>query len=84
MELPHYRGHSGNRGRIKLLPSMVLDIEVEECIGSGETAFRDERAVEQQLVVDPFGLTGNEPMWIFRRGWRRPRGGAKSLSFGWG
>ena len=41
-ELPYYRGHSGNRGRIKRLPSVVMDIEVEEFIGSGETAFRDE------------------------------------------
>ena len=83
MELPHDQGHSGNRGCIKRLLAAVLDSEVEERIGDGEIAFRDERAVEQRLVIDPLGLPGNELMWIFRRGWRRPRGGARSLSFGW-
>ena len=82
MELPHYRGHSGNRGCTERLQASILDIEVEECIGSGETTFRDERAVEQRLVIDPLDLPGNEPMWIFRRGWSHPRGGAGSLSFG--
>ena len=59
MELPYYRGHSENKECIKRPPSIVLDIEVEECIGSGETALRDERAVEQQLVIDLLGLLGN-------------------------
>ena len=46
IELPHDRGHSGNRGCIEHLPTAVLDSEVEEHIGGGEPAFRDERAVE--------------------------------------
>ena len=46
MELPHDRGHSGDRGRTERLPVVVLDSEVEERIGGGETAFRDQRAVE--------------------------------------
>ena len=65
MELSHDWGHSKNRGCTKRLPTAVLDSEVEECIGSGETAFRDERAVEQRLVIDPLGLPGNESVWIF-------------------
>ena len=69
MELPHDRGYSGDKGYIERLPAAVLDSEVEEHIGGGETVFRDERAVEQGLVVDPPGLSKNEPMWIFRRGW---------------
>ena len=47
VELPHYRGHSGNRGRTQCLPYAALDGEVEECIRCGEIAFRDERAVEK-------------------------------------
>ena len=82
MELRHYRGHSGDRGHTECLPAAVLDSEVEEHILGGETAFRDKQAVEQRLVIDPLGLPGNEPMWIFRRGWCHPRGGAGSLSFG--
>ena len=65
VEVPYYLGHSGNRGCTKRLPAVVLDSEFEECIGGGEIAFRDERAVEQRLVIDPLGLLGNEPMWIF-------------------
>ena len=84
VEHPHDRGHSGNRGCTKRLLATVLDSEVEECIGSGETAFRDERMVEQRLVIDPLGLPGIESVWIFQRRWCRPRGGAGSLSFGRG
>ena len=84
MELPHDRGHSGNRGCTKHLLATVLDSEVKEYIGSEETVFRDERTVEQLLVIDPLGLPGNESMLIFRRRWFRPRGGAGSLSFGRG
>ena len=47
MELPHDRGHSWDRGCTERLPAAVLDNEVEECIGFGETTFRDKRAVEQ-------------------------------------
>ena len=46
MELSHDRGHSGDKGRTERLPAAVLDSEVEERIGGGETAFRDKRAVE--------------------------------------
>ena len=68
MELPHNRGHSGDRGRTKRLATTVLDSRVEERIRGRETSFWDERAVEQGLVIDPLGLPGNEPVWIFRRG----------------
>ena len=46
VETSHDWGHFGNRGRTCCLPSVVLDGEVEERIGGGETAFWDERAVE--------------------------------------
>ena len=46
VETSHDWGHFGNRGRTYCLPSAVLDGEVEERIGGGETAFWDERAVE--------------------------------------
>ena len=84
MELPHDRGHFEDRGHTEHFLVAVLDSKVEERIGGGETSFWDERAVEQGLVIDPLGLPGNEPVWIFRRGWCRSRGGAESLSFGWG
>ena len=42
VELPHERGHFGNKGCTKCLPAKVLDSEVEERIGGGETVFRDE------------------------------------------
>ena len=61
---------------------MVLDSEVEECIGSGETVFWDERAIEQRLVIDHLSLLRNESVWISQRRWCRPRGGAGLLSFG--
>ena len=38
--------------------------------------------VEQGLMIDPLGLPGNKPVWIFWRRWYHPRGGARSLSFG--
>ena len=60
VKLLHDRGHFWNRGCTKCWPTTVLDSEVEECIGSGETVFWDERAVEQRLVIDPLGLLGNE------------------------
>ena len=41
VELSHYRGHFGDRGRTECLPAAILGSEVEEHIGSGETAFRD-------------------------------------------
>ena len=84
VELLHSQGHSGDRGHIKRLPVVVLDSEIEERIGGGDTAFRDERAVEQRLVIDPLGLPRNEPVWIFRRGWCCPLSGALVLSFSWG
>ena len=84
VELLHYRGHSKDKGLTECLPTAILDSEVEECSGGWETAFRDERAVEQRLMIDLLGLPGNKPMWIFRRGWCCPRGGAGSLSFGLG
>ena len=84
MELLHDRGHSGNKGCTKRLLATVLDSKVEECFGSGEITFWDERTIEQQLVIDPLGLPGNEYVWIFRRRWCRSRGGARSLSFGRG
>ena len=59
MELPYDQGHSENRGCTKRLPTAVLDSEVEECIRGGETTFRDERVVEQRLVIDSLGLPGN-------------------------
>ena len=46
VELPHDWGHFGDRGRIERLPAVVLDSEVEERIGGGETVFRDKGAVE--------------------------------------
>ena len=79
MELPHNRGHSGDRGPIECLPAAVLDSEVKEHIGGRETSFWDKRAVEQGLVIDSLGLPGNEPEWIFRRGWCHLRGGAGLL-----
>ena len=82
MELPHNRGNSGDRGCTKCLPAIVLDSEVVEHIGGGETSFWDKRAIEQGLMVDMLGLPGNEPVGIFRRRWCRPRVGARSLSFG--
>ena len=39
VELPHGQGHSGYRGCTERLPTTVLDSEVEERIGGGETAF---------------------------------------------
>ena len=81
MELPHNRGNSGDRGCIKCLPAVVLDSEVVERIGGGETSFWDKRAIEQGLMVDMLGLPGNEHVGIFQRRWCRPRGGARSLSF---
>ena len=84
VELPHYRGHSRDRGRTKCLPAVVLDSKVEEWIGGGETSFREEQAIEQRLVIDSLGLPRNKPMWIFWREWCRLRGGAESLSFSWG
>ena len=69
---------------MECLPAAVLDSEVEERIGGGETSFWDKRVVGQGLVIDLLGLLGNEPVWIFRRGWCRPRGGAGLLSFGLG
>ena len=60
MKLPHDLGHSGNRGCKERLPIAALDSEVEERIGGGEPAFRDERAVKRGLVVDPLDLPGNE------------------------
>ena len=84
MELPDNWGYSGDRGCTECLPTAVLDSEVEEHIRGGETSFWDKREVEQGLVIDPLGLPGNELVWIFRRGWCHPRGGAGSLSFGWG
>ena len=62
MELPHDRGHSGDRGRIERLPAAVLDIKVEEHIEGGGTLFWDECAVEQGLEIDPLDLPGNEPV----------------------
>ena len=35
-------------------------------------------------MIDLLGLPGNELVWIFQRGWYRPRGGTGLLSFGWG
>ena len=84
VELPHDWGHLWNKGCTERLPAAVLDSEVEECIGGEELAFRDERAVEQGLVVDPLGLPGNESIWIFQMRWCCLRGGAGVLSFGWG
>ena len=84
MELPHDRGHYWNRGCTELLPAVVLDSGVEERVGGGEPVFRDERAVEQGLLVDSLGLQGNESVWIFRRRWCRLRGRAGALSIGWG
>ena len=81
MELQHNRGHSGDRGRTECLPAAVLDSEVKEHIGGGKTSFWDKRAVEQGLVIDSLGLPGNEPVWIFRRGWCHLRGGAGLLYF---
>ena len=81
MELPHDRGHSKDRGLTERLPAVVLDGEVEEHIEGSETSFWDKRTVEQGLVIDSLSLPGNEPVWIFRRGWYRPQGGARSLSF---
>ena len=46
VELPHNRGYSKDRGCTKCLPAAVLDSEVEERIGGGETSFWDKRAVE--------------------------------------
>ena len=69
---------------MECLPAAVLDSEVEERIGCGETSFWEKRVVEHGLVIDLLGLLGNELVWIFRRGWCRPRGGAGSLSFGLG
>ena len=63
---PHNRGHSENSGCTKLLPPAVLDSEVEERIGGGETTFWDKREVEQRFMIDPLDLPGNEPTWIFR------------------
>ena len=82
VEIQHNRGYFGDRGCIKCLPAVALDSEVEECIGGGETSFWDKRVIEQGLMIDPLGLPVNEPVWIFRGGWCRPRGGAGSLSFG--
>ena len=86
VELLHNRGHSRDKGRTERLPAAVLDSEVEERIGGGKTSFWDERAVEQGLVIDPLDFSGNEPVWIFRRGGGgggcRLRGGSGSLSFG--
>ena len=82
MELLHDRGHFGDKGCTEHLLAVVLDSEVEERIGGGETAFRDERAVEQRLMIDPLSLPRNEPVWIFWRGWYHPRGGAGLLYFG--
>ena len=42
VELLHNWGHSGNRWCTKRLPTAILDSEVEEHIGGGEPAFRDE------------------------------------------
>ena len=42
MELPHDRGHSRDRGCTERLLVVVLDSEVEERVGGGETAFQDE------------------------------------------
>ena len=82
MELPHNWGYSGDRGFIEGLSVVVLDSEVEERIRGGENSFWDKRAVKQGLVIDPLGLPGNEPMWLFWRGWYYQRGGAGSLYFG--
>ena len=41
VELPHNQGYFGDRGCTKCLPAAVLDSEVEERIGSGETSFWD-------------------------------------------
>ena len=73
---------TGDRERTERLPAAVLNSEVEERIGGGETAFRDERAIEQRLMIDPLNLSRNEPMWIFWWGWYRQQGGAGVLSFG--
>ena len=62
VELSHDRGHSRDRGCTERLSATVLDSEVEERIGGGETTFWDERVVKQGLVVDLLGLPGNEPM----------------------
>ena len=78
MKLPHNRGYSKDRGSIESLLAAVLDYEVEERIGGGETSFWDKQAVEQGLVINPLGLPRNEPVWISKGG------GAGSLSFGWG
>ena len=83
VELSHNRGYFGDRGCTECLPAAVLDSEVKERIGGGETLFWDKRVVEQGLMIDPLSLLGNEPVWIFWRGWCRPRGRAGSLSFGW-
>ena len=83
VELQHDRGHSSDRGSTKRPPAAILDSEVEKHTACRETTLRDKRAVEQGLVIDPLNLSGNEPMWIFRRGWYRSRGEAGSLSFGW-
>ena len=72
---------TGDRGRTERLPTAILDSEVEERIRGGELTFQDERAVEQGLV-DPLGLLVNESVWILRKRWCRPQGGAGELSFG--
>ena len=56
MELSHNRGHSGDRGSTECLPASVMNSEVKEHIGGGETSFWDKRAVEQGLVIDSLGL----------------------------
>ena len=65
VELPHCRCRPRNKGRTKSLSAAVLNSEVEERISGGETAFWDERAVEQRLLLDSLGLLRNERMWIF-------------------
>ena len=68
MELSHNRGYTRDRGCTDCLPAVVLDSKVEEHIGGGETSFWDKRAVEKGLMINPLGLPGNEPVWIFLRG----------------
>ena len=81
MEFSHNQGYSRDKGCTKCFPAAVLDDEVEEHIRGWKTLLRDKRAVEQGLMIDSLGLPGNELVWILRRGWCRPRGGAGSLSF---
>ena len=68
MELPHDRGHSGDREGTKCLLPSILNGEVEEGIGGGKAAFWDKRAIKQRLVVDLLGLPGDESAWIIRKG----------------